>query len=432
MALARGDALAAIADFRSVLRDYPDDPELPKLLASAHAANGEPELALEQLRRAIELQPEDTAARLALAGLYRDQGDAEGAERVLRERLEAVPDDSAAAEALLNQYLQSGKASKAQDLAARIKTARPDAALGHHLAGVAWQAAGDLERAATEFEAVIARQPKAIDALSRLIALRLRQKQPERARQTLDGLLAQDGAHVVARNLIGEVHLAEGQTAAAATEFSAAIALRPDWDVPHRNLALARAADGDIAGARQALAAGTAACGESLQLLLGRARLARGAGAYDEAIDVYSRLLERFPDATAFANDLAMLLADHAAGDPAKLARAKALAARLPTAEPNHLDTQGWVEYRLGNLDRALELLHRAATGAPDFAAIRYHLGMVYAARGDRANALLQLRDAVGSGARFEDAATAATALAALESGDRSIDPGHTAGIPLK
>jgi tetratricopeptide (TPR) repeat protein len=81
LAARKGQYAEAIADFRSVLKDQPNSPEVLQLLASVHASNNEMELARDTLMRGIEAKPEDSGLRLALARLLAQSGDYDDALR---------------------------------------------------------------------------------------------------------------------------------------------------------------------------------------------------------------------------------------------------------------------------------------------------------------------------------------------------------------
>jgi len=65
-----GDAVGAIADFRTVLRDEPNRVPVVRLLARAHQTNDEPDLARDALQQGIEANPDATVLALDLANFY--------------------------------------------------------------------------------------------------------------------------------------------------------------------------------------------------------------------------------------------------------------------------------------------------------------------------------------------------------------------------
>ena len=104
---------------------------------------------------------------------------------------------------------------------------------------------------------------------------------------------------------------------------------------------------------------------------------------YEEAIKLYEGLLASKPDNLLATNNLAALLADHRT-DEASLNQAKALADKLVDAkQPALQDTVGWVYYRVGDYNKAAEVLSAVVEAAPDVPIFRYHLGMAYYKQGD-------------------------------------------------
>ena len=119
----------------------PDEPVLQKNLANAHAAYGaaldearEDALAIEHLRYALELDPGNPSAAAALTNLYYRRGDYAKAEARLRPHVRAHPDDVDARTMLGELYYRTG----------------------------------DLARAVHEWEAVLARSPRATDVRERM------------------------------------------------------------------------------------------------------------------------------------------------------------------------------------------------------------------------------------------------------------------------
>jgi tetratricopeptide (TPR) repeat protein len=181
------------------------------------------------------------------------------------------------------------------------------------------------------------------------------------------------------------------------------------------------ARQGRLAEARQLLRSQPERRPDDARLkLLAEAQLLRDFKAWREAYDVYTEAVQRFPDEPDLLYDQALMA--ERAGLPAEMERllrqliqarpehhhaynalGYALAdrnERLPEAkqliekaislapnDPYIQDSLGWVEFRLGNTDRALTILRGAYGKRPD-AEIAAHLGEVLWVKGQREEAL--------------------------------------------
>ena len=112
---------------------------------------------------------------------------------------------------------------------------------------------------------------------------------------------------------------------------------------------------------------------------------------YDEALASTRKAVEIDPSQFTAWNNMAWILAVQKRDlGQARLYAQNAL--RLSPDHPMLLDTAAWVEYQLGDADRAIELLERSvktfeAANVPVSAVVRYHLGMAYKLRLDKAAA---------------------------------------------
>ena len=84
-----------------------------------------------------------------------------------------------------------------------------------------------------------------------------------------------------------------------------------------------------------------------LQLLL--ATVLEREAKYDDAIDIYRKMIVADPTSTIVANNLASLLSDYH-NDPASLDEAFQIASRFRSSDiPQFLDTLGWIYYLRGD-----------------------------------------------------------------------------------
>jgi tetratricopeptide (TPR) repeat protein len=150
----------------------------------------------------------------------------------------------------------------------------------------------------------------------------------------------------------------------------------------------------DSAGARAALEKAVEVAPKAAGLLLLLADLEEKAGAYDDAIERYRRIIEIQPANVIALNNLAYALAVRKSL-PAEAHPFARRAANLAPRAGQVLDTLGWVEHLLGNHDVAANVLQDAVRVAPKDAEIRLHAARAFAAAGRLAQAQAELEEAL-------------------------------------
>ena len=104
---------------------------------------------------------------------------------------------------------------------------------------------------------------------------------------------------------------------------------------------------------------------------------------YDAAKLAYENVLAKWPNDVVAANNLAMLIADVWPTDKVQLGRARQLVEKFRnSSNPILLDTLGWVQVRLGNIDDAAIILKKAATMLPDNQQMLYHYAVALSLKG--------------------------------------------------
>lgn len=410
LALAKGDAPAAIADLRAVLRDQPASIPVLRALARAHLQNNELALAEETLRSAAQSNPGDRQVRLELSQLLTQSGRAEQARPVMEQLVKEMPSDVNTLESLFRVQAAMKDLAAARATAETIKQVRPDMPLGWYLEGAVSEAEQKYDAAEASYVRSLEVQPNAGEPLTALVRVDVARKQFPKAVARLDKVIAEQPDNVIARNLKGELLTSRGDLNAAVAAFNDAIAKAPQWWMPYRGLALAHLSgkrnDDAIRVLEQGLEkTGAAALGTDLAALY--ERLERP----DDAIRVYETLVSREPTSVAALNNLAMLLVSYRS-DAASLDRAEQLTGKLNhVSEPSILNTRGWVKFKRGEFQESLALLQQAVNKSPESPLMRYHLGMAQLKIGDRASAQKNLEAAVGSGRQFHGTKEAQAAL---------------------
>jgi Tfp pilus assembly protein PilF len=398
--LQAGDATAAIADLRAVLRDQPDSTELNALLARAHLANKEPELAEEALARAVDAHPRQNALRHLYASFLVNQGRHASALKTIDELLRERPKDLQALQARAEVQAAAKDLAGAEQTLKRMLTADPESPLGHYRLAQFYVAQRKSAAARAQLEAALAKAPRNVEVLGALVKLMLAGKKTGEAETQLRKAAAAHADDALIQVMLGEFLSVQRRYGEAEPAFRRALEIAPRLEAARVNLARLKLAQQDPAGAGALVQEGLALAPRSTRLAALRAEIHQVRGENLQAIAQYEAILAYAPGNDLAANNLAALIADHAA-EPKALARALEVTQRFERSpNPLYLDTLGWVHYRRGEHARAVEVLGRAAQKA-SIPVVHYHLGMALHKAGKVEEARAQLRKALEAKAPF-------------------------------
>jgi tetratricopeptide (TPR) repeat protein len=314
-------------------------------------ALGDLEGAVDWLRAALARGGETGRLRYVLARLLVDVGDLDGARVQFERLLERVGDNAEILLSLALITLELDRTDAALGYLDRLVEAgrRPDSA--HYYLGVVRQRRGETaaaveawRRVTPGFEYRRAQAAAAEAVLAEGDAADLRAYlDDQRTRHPDEALMLW--------LLEGQTLVDAGAPGAAIAALDAAVARHgPDPDLLYAR-AMAHDANGDLAGLERDLRA----------------------------------ILERDPDDAMALNALGYTIGNRTD----RLEEARALVERALAQspdEPAYIDSLGWIEYRAGNLDRAVELLRRAFAGYAN-AEVAAHLGEALHALGEDAAA---------------------------------------------
>lgn len=391
---------AAIADLRIALDNNSEDPTVLTLMAMAHERNGARGLAQEQLSRAMQVSGGRAEEALRYADfLVRDER-LDIAESVLLESLSRQGEDAGVLVALARIRLSKEEWLLAEEVADQLEV------LGRAGDERATQVAAEVRAASftgqQKFDSSIGILREMWDqageqttAMETLTSTYIQTGRAEEAAAFLDEVLASEKTNIRAMLLRGAVHAFQGEVDQAEAMYRAVMEAHPTRENGYGALANLLTSVGRLEEADAVIQAGIEKAQNTVGLLLARAARLEREGAFEDAIRIYEQLYASDKLSDVLANNLASLLAEHR-DDQESLERAGELAKRLRSArEPAFQDTYGWVLYRLGEYERALEPLTKAATLLPDNALVQYHLGMAYAKLGQRTRALEALTRAL-------------------------------------
>ena len=387
----------AITAMRTALAEAREDTEAMTIMADAYSRAGQPELMLDFLALAADTSNNAPEESLRYAQALMSQERFDQAETTLIAALRLSPGNVPLLNTLGRIYLQKDDLPRLRQTIDTLKRYED----------------GQTTAASLEVE-LLAREGGGEDVLSYLQTLSEANSENDGIRLAIIRTHLQNGEVEKAVSLSDELAAANpdnlsyayfnGLTKASAGQYDAALdiferltELRPAVPDPWLQLARMQVATGGVPGAQMAVIdRGLEATDEASDLLWAKASLLQSQDDIDGAIGIYEKLYERNSASLIVANNLASLLSTYKSDDES-LQRARIISRRLRgTDVPAFQDTYGWIQYRLGNHEEALEYLEPAAAALSDDASVQYHLGMTLNTLGRSEDAAEALRRAVG------------------------------------
>lgn len=386
-----GDALV---ELRQALDQKPRDAEIMTLMAQAHQRAGNNDLMGEMLSLAVEASDGAPEESLRYARFLLQDDKLLSAEDVLQTALRLQNTNPILLGALGNVYIRMEDWPRAQhviDTLDRIGTDQT-AALVNQL--TAQKLAGqNREDELQSFLTTLADDDAGgggMQAAAAIIRLRLAQGDATGALEYTEGLLEQNPDNPSLRFIRAGILAANGNVDEAVVVLRELSGEYPQNDRIWLTLYNMHRSRGDVEQATAVLKEGRTALPNSGTLKWIEAGEAERNGDIDRAIAIYEELYSANSNSMVVANNLASLISSYHEDDES-LQRAYSIARRLRgTKVAPFQDTYGWITFRLGNHEEALEYLEPAAKGLPDDLIVQYHLAEAYNALGFTEDALKQ------------------------------------------
>lgn len=429
----------AVLALRTALDQTPNDPETVTLLARAYERDGNRELMAESLALAVTASNAAPAESLRYARFLIADEKYLSAEDVLLQSLRLSPTNIDLLQLLSETYLAMDDLGRAEQVVVALRglgTEDGDA-LANIVQAAVFQRSARTDESIQLMMNMITEGQSTLVAQTTIIRTRLANGEIAEARSFMNDLLAQTPDD--SPNRIGVLFLnaaltaTEGDFDNAKSIYRDILDREPQLEAVWRALIATTVRSGDVAGAISVVDDALEELPESLNLLWIKAGLAEQLGRVDEAIQIYEELYAADSNSTIIANNLASMITTYR-DDDESLERAYVIARRLRGSDfPAFQDTYGWIAYRLGNLEEALENLEPAAAGLPGDPTVQYHLARLYESleRHDEALALYDVALALWSDRPIELAERARSerdALAArMEAADSpAVEPSET------
>ncbi|KDO01976.1 MULTISPECIES: tetratricopeptide repeat protein [Pseudomonas] len=370
--------------FDRLLVKYPDNSQLVFGKALLLQQDGKAQAALDLLEAHPpedgEIAPVLLRARL-LQGLDRGKE----ALPLLQKTIRQYPDDKRLRLTYARMLVEQDRLADAKaEFVSLVQQYPDDDELRYSLALISLETK-DWDEGAGYLEELIARDSHVDAAHLNLGRIHEERNDPESALNEY-ALVGPGTDYLPAQLRQADILIANGRSAEASRRLAAARESQPDYAIQLYLIEAEALGNNDKdAQAEQVLQQAIKQYPDDLNLLYTRAMLAEKRNDLTQMEKDLRNIISREPENAMALNALGYTLADRTS----RYAEAKALidkAHQITPEDPAVLDSLGWVNYRMGNLDEAERLLRQALERFPDHE-VAAHLGEVLWANGKRREA---------------------------------------------
>ena len=318
-----------------------------RALAALYERQEEPQKAAEVYERFLrDVNPHDNDFRLQLVRIYLKTRDYQQALDQLAQMLKDDPDDVRSQLRVALIHGEMGEYRQAIKELTAILQAQPNNLRVRDYLGLMFEEMKDVDRARQAYEANLNRDPTFYDSLLHLGVLSYRLKQYEKAIPLLKQVTKLNPKRLESYLLLGLTYMQTEQYQLARSVLEKGIQQNPDNADLHFNL-------------------GTA-----------YDKLDR----FDDVVREMERTLQLSPD---YADSLNYLGYSYADRDmyPQKALELTGRAVELKPDNGYYVDSFGWAQFKVGQIEKAMKTIERAASLVGDDPVIFEHLGAIYIKR---------------------------------------------------
>lgn len=443
--LSERNVIEASEVIEDVIKISPNDPEINLLMAKVALSNKDVEKAIISLRITTKETPENIEAFLLLSKAYKLKGNEEQAKSALdsaydnnRMNADALMKlakiqlglDIDLAETIIDDYNNIKESdydglvlkviilNKKQSYEEALKIADllielyPDRAVGYQMSIPYYRQLGDEKKVVSILEKgyINAKDNRVLLVL--LTSLQVSEKKFDVVEKRINAELVSSPDDAELKVLLSKVYMASNNIDSAIALLNEVIDKnKPDMEEPYLILSQIYKSKNDLSSVKSILVKGNSNVASSTKIPLKLATVYELDGDYQNAIVVYRELHESYPENIIVINNLASMLSDHST-DKNDLELMLSLAEKLQKSEqPLFLDTVGWVYYKSGNYQTALQHLSQVVDKFPDVNVFNYHIGMAYKMAGDKDQAKVYLEKSLSDSKPFAEKASAEDAL---------------------
>jgi len=385
-AVRNNDFEKAIISLRIVTKEMPENIEAYFLLANVYQLEGNEGQVKSTLNSAYKNNRTNSDGLLKLASFYINK-DVNQAEKIIDDFNSLKESDYnglSIKAAILNQKKLHNDAKK---IAEKLMELYPNKPNGYLQAIPFYAQSNEKQKAISLLESGYINVKENRKLLTILTTLQVAEKQFKVAIKRIKAELNTTPEDAEMKILLSKVYLASEDSKTAVSLLTEVVSAQPTKEEPYLLLEQIYRSQKDLRSAKSILEKGNRNLVSSLKIAFRLATVYELDNDYKKSIVIYRNLFEENQSNLIIINNLASLLSDH--GDKEEdLKLAKKLVEKLKeSGAPVYLDTIGWVYYKVGDYQKAIEYLKQVVEKAPEISIFNYHLGMAYKMAGDNAQA---------------------------------------------
>jgi tetratricopeptide (TPR) repeat protein len=420
--LARGQPAQAVTDMDRMAHMYPQVAPVQYHLGTACLATHDLTKAAESFERALQLNPNYVEAQLALAETQIQTGNADPAIASLERLRQQQPKLVQAQLLLADAYRLRNRNDEALAIYNTLESADPTNAQVAILHGAALLHIKDNAAARQEFEKVLRLVPGQVSAVGELVDLDIADQRLDAATRFIQDQIRQYPQQVAFRILAAKIQLAGKQRDQAEKTLLDTLTFSPTNTGVNLLLAQIYSDAGQNQKARDKVNAVMALDPQNIPALMLAATIYGANNDNQGAADAYEKVLKIDPKYSPALNNLAYIYTEEIPNLDRAYDLAQQAREMLPF-DPSTADTYGWVCFKRGAYQPALDALKSAAAKMPNQSEVQFHLGMVCYMTGDESNARTALQQAWQSGKDFPNRAECGLCLTILNIDPSKADP---------
>jgi tetratricopeptide (TPR) repeat protein len=414
--IGKGDLKQGTGILENVDKTYPNNAGVKYQLALAYLQAKNTNQAMTELEQAVTIAPKYVDAILLLAQLRLRAGDAKSVIGPLESALKLRPDLIPLKTLLADAYQQVGRSDDSTALFRDQVQRTPDSPQAYVLLGLVLRRQNKNDEARKAFEKALELDPDNALAIDQLADFDLQTKNFAAVHRRADAVLQKHPQSAPAYYIHGRSYVMENNFPAAEDALKRAMEIDPNLAVVYNLLVSIYVQTNRLPEALKEVETVLAKKPNYTPALLTSGIIFTQMGDFAKARDSYEKALAVDPSSIPALNNLAYIYSEKLSN----LDRAAELARKahelIPT-EPSVADTLGWVLYRQGKYQEAVDLLAQSAAKAPENGEIQYHFGMANYMMGRSEEARAALEKAVASPRDFAGKDEAKSHLSLLSQG---------------